>query len=510
MSTIYDKTDNYSLNLYGDDDPADLRDGYNNSMRTIDSTLETHLNRIEGIDSTLETHLNRIEGVESRETHDEEVVNALLGDNTVDNATTAKNKWDKAASLAATNKDDIAAIDTNLNALHASTVTDASNLYNMIITSGGRGGHMVIIGDSITAGLGLSDPSTQAYPRFLAEALGLTAHVYAQSGAGFAARAAVQPYNTLGDLCSQAASDGSYDHDMVQIVLIMGGINDGYDEAVQARTNAIAALNILHNAFTKAQVYFGVCPTCGLSRQVNKSVYSGIPAIASNVMELKTVNKSMNWVCHIIDAWALLWPDQSLTDDGLHPNEVGHKYLAGAILSAMSGQSDTLSPYTTSLWGKGGVRNIMSADQIPDVERYAWIKTHFVSSRQTYPNLISVDGKSWTYKSSFSMQLTYNADGTQPNLFYFPISVLPDCLHYYKREEDWNTLNYDPVFQFYSFSQNISTRDGEGQFLFIVQYNMRYNTIEVAMSGSTKPSAETMQVTLATPTFSIPIPLMTV
>lgn len=84
MATVYTKTDNYGLNLYGDNDPADLRDGYNGSMRTIDATLETHL--------------NRIEGVESRETHDEEVMKALLVDNTVDNATAAKTKWDKAAT----------------------------------------------------------------------------------------------------------------------------------------------------------------------------------------------------------------------------------------------------------------------------------------------------------------------------------------------------------------------------------------------------------------------------
>ena len=83
MSTTYAKTDNYNLNLYGNNDPADLRDGYNGSMRTIDTTLEQHL--------------NRIEGVESRETHDEEVVKALLGDNTVDNATAAKAKWDEAS-----------------------------------------------------------------------------------------------------------------------------------------------------------------------------------------------------------------------------------------------------------------------------------------------------------------------------------------------------------------------------------------------------------------------------
>lgn len=94
MATVYAKTDNYGLNLYGDNDPADLRDGYNGSMRTIDTTLETHL--------------NRIEGMEARETHDEAVMKALLVDNTVDNATAAKTKWDKAATdvTAAANKAD--------------------------------------------------------------------------------------------------------------------------------------------------------------------------------------------------------------------------------------------------------------------------------------------------------------------------------------------------------------------------------------------------------------------
>lgn len=87
MSTIYDKTDNYGLSLYGDNDPADLRDGYNGSMRTIDDMLKKHL--------------DRIEGVEARETHDEEVAKALLGDNTVDSATAAKTRWDKSSADAA-------------------------------------------------------------------------------------------------------------------------------------------------------------------------------------------------------------------------------------------------------------------------------------------------------------------------------------------------------------------------------------------------------------------------
>lgn len=119
MSTIYDKTDNYGLNLYGDADPADLRDGYNDSMRTIDDTLERHL--------------NRIESMESRETHDEEVVKALLGDNTVDAATAAKTKWDKAGTDATKAIADAASVaskaDNNmaiLTALGAGTVSDAT------------------------------------------------------------------------------------------------------------------------------------------------------------------------------------------------------------------------------------------------------------------------------------------------------------------------------------------------------------------------------------------------
>lgn len=126
MSTIYDKTDNYALNLYGDSDPADLRDGYNGSMRTIDTTLETHL--------------DRIEAVESRETHDEEVVKALIGDNTVEDATTAKNKWDKAgadaaaattaASAAAGKADNNIAILAALGADTAAHATDAKTKWD--------------------------------------------------------------------------------------------------------------------------------------------------------------------------------------------------------------------------------------------------------------------------------------------------------------------------------------------------------------------------------------------
>ena len=52
MTAEYTQTDNYGLNLYGDEDPADLRDGYNGSMHTIDKTLKNHLDRIDGVSSS--------------------------------------------------------------------------------------------------------------------------------------------------------------------------------------------------------------------------------------------------------------------------------------------------------------------------------------------------------------------------------------------------------------------------------------------------------------------------
>lgn len=60
IDTVYTKTDKYALNLYGDNDPADLREGYNDSMHTIDDALETHRGRIEGVESRVPDNVNAL------------------------------------------------------------------------------------------------------------------------------------------------------------------------------------------------------------------------------------------------------------------------------------------------------------------------------------------------------------------------------------------------------------------------------------------------------------------
>ena len=304
MATVYTKTDNYGLNLYGDNDPADLRDGYNGSMHTIDTTLGTHL--------------NRIEGVESRETHDEAVMKALLVDNTVDNATAAKTKWDKAGTDAVGARADAAsavgkanANTAILTALGAGTAehatasktkwdkagTDAikaiadaanaageANKNTAILTALGASnetnatisktkwdkassdvitannaiarilkslsqtnGHLVTFGDSY----GTNADKTREWPSVLNARLGEDSvlHNYCLAGAGYTA-----PNTTFQSELDNAKADSSYNHNEVGLVVIAGSrnTNDGYSGTL--RTAAVSLYKGVKREFPNARI----------------------------------------------------------------------------------------------------------------------------------------------------------------------------------------------------------------------------------------------------------------
>ena len=304
MGTVYTKTDNYGLNLYGDNDPADLRDGYNGSMRTIDDTLEKHL--------------NRIEGVESRETHDEEVVKALLGDNTVDSANTAKTKWDKAGTdaieamadaasavgkangntailtaLGADNTENATTSKTKwdkagtdaikaiadaaaatqkaghntaiLTALGADTTMHATankakwdkagadattandNIARILKTLSRTNGHLVTFGDSY----GTNADKTREWPSVLNARLGEDSvlHNYCIGGAGYTA-----PNTTFQTELNNAKADTSYNHKEVGLVVIAGSrnTNDGYSGALH--TAAVSLYGDVKREFPNARI----------------------------------------------------------------------------------------------------------------------------------------------------------------------------------------------------------------------------------------------------------------
>jgi lysophospholipase L1-like esterase len=388
MATVYTKTDNYGLNLYGDNDPADLRDGYNGSMRTIDTTLETHL--------------NRIEAVESRETHDEEVAKALLGDNTVDAATTAKTKWNKASTdaieamadaieamadaatatgkansngsiltalgadttdhaTASKTKWDKASTDATSAIGKADTANSKANDNNAILSALGTDStdqaaaaktkwdkasadvadvvkriniltgltheNIIVIGDSISYGTGASDTS-KSWANRLGEYRGATVTNLAKNDAGY-----LNGPTTF----AQQLNGFTGDKDAVTRILIAGGINDKTHVSDGSTTDSLltnAVLSLLDYAranFPHAKIQ--TIPTiCGFTPP---SIYnSGVLKARDRIIAAC----GMRHVQVIPYGWEWLNgnPGWSSGDD-VHPSDEGNGVLLRLICEAMDG-----------------------------------------------------------------------------------------------------------------------------------------------------------------------------
>lgn len=381
MAIVYAKTDNYGLNLYGDNDPADLRDGYNGSMQTIDTTLETHL--------------NRIEAVESRETHDEEVVKTLLGDNTVNAATAAKTKWDKAGTDAieavadaaaaagkadsnttiltalgadstknatmqknkwdkagtdaskaisdasgATSKADAnldlltnLGADTTINAAAAKTKWDKASTDVNALTkrvnylSGLVDENIIVIGDSISYGIGASNLSS-SWANRLGAYRGATVTNLAKNDAGYLNG----PTTFLDQLKSYTG-----DKDAVTRILIAGGINDkthvadGTAVDSQLTTAVITLLDYARANFPHAKIQ--VIPTiCGFTPP---SLYhSGVLTARDRIITAC----GMRHVEVLPYAWEWLNGNRDWSSgDEVHPNDAGNELLLRLICEAMDG-----------------------------------------------------------------------------------------------------------------------------------------------------------------------------
>lgn len=460
MATVYTKTDNYGLNLYGDNDPADLRDGYNGSMRTIDTTLEGHL--------------NRIEAVESHETHDEEVAKALLGDNTVDAATTAKTKWDKAATDAASSatqstenataltalgaqtadkatasksKWDKAATDTDRNtaaltALGTDTTakataaktkwdkntTDITALTALVEANGTQiatiteklgqaqysDGYLVTFGDSYADG---TQSRTWSYQ--LSTMLpGLTWKNYAKSGAGFN----VSDIPTFTQQVANCVSDNTVDKNRVKVAVCAGGRNDilDYGTAVGKAKECVMAMEA---AFPNAIIVFApmlfdhATLDEGGMRKYNGLYNGGIDASSGNP-RVVLVDSAYVW-CKGNTNW--------FPSGDIHPNDTGAKAIAKYLYTACHDNYRGRQEYAISMLGSMPVEfklqnGIIVADgqgQIPSIggglggtladwckprhNIWTWIVT---GGNKTQPTLafIQPDGQWGVFDPTTSMQ----------------------------------------------------------------------------------------------------------
>lgn len=384
MATVYTKTDNYGLNLYGDNDPADLRDGYNGSMRTIDTTLETHL--------------NRIEGVEARETHDEAVMKALLVDNTVDNATASKSKWDKASTDAIEAMADAAAATGKANsnssiltALGSDTTahatankskwdkasTDATSAISKADTADGKADNntailtalgadnvsnaaakktrwdntytklesdgkyalkpveqtlLVGIGDSYFEGFRTDNPVTDSMIVKAAGLLGLGCRNYSVGGSGYTIGGTKG--KTFKQQIQQASAELGASKDSVKYVVVGGGRND----SVSAVTESI-----VYDTLTTAKTLFPNAEIVQIPMMWDNSWPSYDQAQKYGVMTEGGRHAAVK-VVYDAPSWGLFW-GSGMTD--IHPNTQGSEtYAQYLALGIKTGRAKRIERYT--------------------------------------------------------------------------------------------------------------------------------------------------------------------
>lgn len=340
MADGYGHTTNFNLPLYQDNTPADLRDGYNNSMHVIDDnmlSITTGVNRANknlaalGADTpekaaTLATdiangntahHLlshmgivddtsagEHINTIEQNHTDTQNNTNALtaLGAETVAKATTLKTTI-SAAHLNASNN-------TNaLTALGAETITKATALKNTINNKQDKPPvqtELVAIGDSYFEGFHTTTPATDSMIAVASRLLGLTCHNFAVGGTGFH-NGDTAGDNTFSKQLDKAAALIT-DKTIVKYVVIGGGRNDP----------DTLTYNEVADTLTKAKKLFPDSEICCIPMLWDSTYPTGKSHNYSTM--LNAGNYTDTWTVQDAPSWGL-YRDTEMTD--IHPNTNG-------------------------------------------------------------------------------------------------------------------------------------------------------------------------------------------
>lgn len=329
-----DYTTNFNLEKYAPGDAANLNDQYNASMNIIDTNMYK-------INTNAADAANKANAANDKLT--------ALGVTDTTSATTLKNKINKTATdlpvttetannalaLANTNKTQIGIIDANLNALGANTVDEATTLKNRINNtytkdeSDTRYVHtpiepdtLVAIGDSYFEGFRTNNPATDSMIVKAAQKLGLTCKNYAVGGSGFITGTTFRQQ-------LETANNAIKDKTKIKYVVIGGGRND--NAATIKESDVTATLTYAKNTFPYSKIVFipmmydNTWPT-----YIDGQKY-GILCAAGRNANVQTIKDA--------PSWGLYWHG-GMTD--IHPNTTGSEMYAQYIAYAIQNNATTM------------------------------------------------------------------------------------------------------------------------------------------------------------------------
>ena len=226
-----------------------------------------------------------------------------------------------------TSEEDIAAINANLNALHANSVENATSLYKKITDT--EFTELIVIGDSYAQGIGASD-AAHRYANIVANALGLNLHNYGIGGTGFNNQGSAGN-GRFDNQINIAINDDSYPHNKVKYIIVEGGTNDWGDMDTARTVTQIICEKAKEN-FPNARILFvltqGVGPGSIGLYPANKII--NYPAIQ------ETASKYDNADVLRGDFWFNIWNATDFSSgDMIHPNDNGHQFIASRIICAL-------------------------------------------------------------------------------------------------------------------------------------------------------------------------------
>lgn len=229
------------------------------------------------------------------------------------------------------------------------------------------GNKLVVIGDSVSAGHGLSD-ATKAWPYIIADILGMELHLYAAGGSGYV----MYTSGTTFDVYAQTAvNELASVADEVGLVIILGGWNDPNSQ-ISNWTSALSTsikqtYTTLLNGFPNAQVYAGFFTgnmgCSGKDDSYQAKMYTVHGWIETAIQKLN-YSSGINRMHMLQNGKEWLWGrDSGYMLDAIHPNETGNQELAEIIAYEICTgkpwyviRSSTLDPSNTSWMSEGAIR----------------------------------------------------------------------------------------------------------------------------------------------------------